>query len=265
MGRQFFMAIALLLGGLALPSTAAPLPTLSFCDDANEWPPYTQYRREGGQRTQELTGFTVELLRLLGLRLGFEPRIDMLPWKRCQEAVRQGERLGLLNAIRTPERERDFLISPVIYETRLLVLWQRSQFPQGLTLRTQTDLLPLRIGALHGYSYSQLDAVPSERLIRAPNYGSLLQMLKLQRVDVALINEGVLLGLAAQEQLPADWDRELVRGEIADRLPSRFHLMFSRKHPQADALHQSITQELQQMQRSGELARLRNQWLGSLP
>ena len=101
--RRTFLLLLLLLCGLG-PAWALPTP-VRLCDDANEWPPYTFHRRVQGQRSAELTGYTVEVLRLIAQRRGFELRIEMLPWKRCVEAVRHGEVLGFLNAIVTPERK----------------------------------------------------------------------------------------------------------------------------------------------------------------
>lgn len=267
MDRIRVLATALLLSltlqaGASEPRPAAgPRSVVPVCDDINEWPPYTQFRRQDGERSSEVTGFTVELLREIGRRRGFTPAVHMLPWKRCLAAVLSGEMAGLLNAILTEERGRDFLISPVIYETRLLLLGRSERFPQGLDLERQTELLKLRVGGLHGYSYSQLDAIAPERLERAPNYGSLLHMLRIGRVDVALINEGVLLGLQALNQLPKHWDEGLVVGTLADRQPSRFHMMFSRQHAQGALLREAVTTELAAMHKDGSLARLRAQWL----
>lgn len=265
--RGFISAILLLLLLLAAAvgtSAAAHRPSMPVCEDANEWPPYTHYRRTSGQRSEQVTGFSVELLRLIAQRRGFSVQVHMLPWKRCVEAVRSGEMLGFLNAIRTPDRDRDFWVSPEIYETRLILLGLRSRFPQGLDLPGQDALKPLRVGGLHGYSYSQLDAIAPETLVRAPNYPSMLKMLRNDRVDVVLINEGVLQGLLTLEQLPPDWDHGLVHGTLADRQPSRFHMMFSRKHPDGERLHAWVSAELPLLERSGELAKLREQWLRGL-
>lgn len=255
-----------LLAGWLAPAGAAGLPpapatgTVTVCDDVNEWPPYTFFQREGEAHGRELTGFTVELLREILRRRGQTLQVQMLPWKRCLAAVHSGELAGLLNAILTPERARELLVSPVIYETRLLWLARRERFAAGTGPARQEDLLPLRVGGLLGYSYSQLDAIAPERLVRAPNYPSLLQMLRLGRIDVALINEGVLNGLLALQQLPRQWDEDLVLGSLADRQPSRFHMMFSRKHPMGERLHEWVGAEWAAMEKDGTLARLRAQW-----
>lgn len=255
---------SLLLALLACGRTQAqgwPTP-VRLCDDVNEWPPYTYFRRVDGQRSAELTGYTVELLRLIAQRRGFELRIEMLPWKRCVEAVRYGEMLGFLNAIVTPERKADFLISDLLYETRLLALWSRQQHPNGLRVHSQADLAALRIGGVHGYSYSQLSEAEQARLQRAPHYESLVQMLHRGRVDVALVNEGVMLGHAALGSPAFAASASLGQTALQDRQPSRFHLMFTRARPEGERLQALVNEELAALQRSGELAKLRAQFLG---
>jgi len=265
--QRVLLASALATTTSALASAAAPWApgqTLRVCDDVNEWPPYTYFERVNGRPSERVTGFTVELLRRIADRHGVRVQVDMLPWKRCLEAVRTGEVLLLLNAIRTPERERDYWLSAPIYDTRLLVLWSHRTRPEGLALRTQADLLPLRIGALQGYSYSQLDLVPDGRLVRAPNYHSLLQMLHLGRVDVALVNEGVMLGHAALGNPAFSGDKDLRIGALSDREPSRFYMMATRAKPEGKALIALINQELDALDRQGELNRLRDVFLRPL-
>jgi len=262
MRGTFFLLLSLWLHATAVsaPSLPASSPgshSVSFCDEANEWPPYTYYRRVAGERSKELTGFTVELLRLIAARRGFVLRIDMLPWKRCVEMVRSGVITAMLNAISTPERERDFLVSDVLYETRLLYLWSRRQKPGGVRIQNQADLAALRVGGVHGYSYSQLDLINQNALVRAPNYSSLVQMLHRDRIDVALINEGVMLGHAALNLAEFANESDVGHAALEDRAPSRFHIMFTRAHPEGERLHALVNAELALMARSGELAKLR--------
>lgn len=254
------LLLALLLGGGARADGLSGQRVVA-CDDANEWPPYSYYRRVGGQRSQELTGFTVELMRAIAARRDFRLEVRLLPWKRCVEAVRQGELQLLMNAIRTPERDRDFWVSNAIYESELLALWSLKRHPQGLKLRRQADLGGLRLGGLHGYSYSQLDEQRQAEMLRAPNYASLLQMLHLGRVDVALVNEAIMLGHAALGHRELGDEAGLGQARFEDRAPSRFHLMATRASPLGRALQQAIDEELLLLERSGELARLREHFL----
>ena len=128
--RPAWIACVSLLAALEL--RAQPLRSVSACDDTNEWPPYT-YRVGGdaGKGEEVLDGFAVAVLRRVAERAGWQLRIQLLPWKRCVEAVRSGEMQLALNAILTPERERDYWPSSVLYETRLMGLWSRERRPEG--------------------------------------------------------------------------------------------------------------------------------------
>lgn len=268
MRGTFFLLLSLWLHATAVsaPSLPASSPgshSVSFCDEANEWPPYTYYRRVAGERSKELTGFTVELLRLIAARRGFVLRIDMLPWKRCVEMVRSGVITAMLNAISNPERERDFLVSDVLYETRLLYLWSRRQKPGGVRIQNQADLAALRVGGVHGYSYSQLDLINQNALVRAPNYGSLVQMLHRDRIDTVLVAEEVLRAHAASGQTSLWDDPELGRAQLPGALPTRFHMLFTRQGPQGALLHRLVSEEMERMLRSGELQRMRALYTGA--
>lgn len=237
---------------------------IAACDDVGEWPPYTYYRRVQGQPTQELTGFTVELLRTIASRRGWTVQIELLPWRRCLEDVRAGMRAIALDAIVTPERQRDYLLSLPIYETRLMYLWSKQRHPDGFKVQQRKDLHPLRVGGIQGYSYGQLDAEESARLQRARTYDSLVQMLHLDRLDIALVSEAVLLGHAALGNAPWLDDAALGRAPVGGRPPSPFHLLFSRQDPRAAALHRAFDEEIARMQRNGELAKLRQTYVAPL-
>lgn len=261
--KRVLALVAALVAAPALAHEIQQGQTLRACDDVNEWPPYAYRQRVDGQATGELTGYTVELMRRIAARNGLRIEFSLLPWRRCLDAVRSGEMQLLLNGIRTPQREREYWISEPIYETRLLYLWSEPRHPQGPPL-SGADLSRLRIGGLHGYSYSQLDEATQERLLRAPNYASLLQMLHLGRVDIALVNEAVMLGHAALGHAELGDPKRLGHAPLPDRPPSRFHLMATRIGLQGHALIELINRELPRLERSGELARLRAQFLGEL-
>ncbi len=231
--------------------------TVQVCDDANEWPPYTFVERQDGRKTGRVKGYSVDLLERLLRPLGMSYRIELLPWARCLLEVRRGQNYQmLLNATRNPERERDFLISAPIYSTRTYYLWSQRVHPQGLQVRGQEDLKRYRLGGVHGYTYSQLDQIDMASLQRAPNYASLVQMLHLGRIDVIVVGEEVLHGLAGLPGYELARDRELGRAPLAVQRPNTFHMMISRQHPLGPALHAALQAELARLARSGELQQL---------
>lgn len=264
MGLVFGRLWLVLLGLLLAASAAHADDIVLACDDVGEWPPYTYYRRVQGQRTQELTGFTVELVRGIAARRGWTVQFELLPWKRCLEDVRAGTQAIALSAIATPERQRDYLMSLPIYETQLMYLWSKQRHPAGFKVVQRADLHSLRVGGIQGYSYGQLDARESASLTRARSYDSLVQMLHLDRLDIVLVSEAVLLGHAALGNAPWLDDAALGRAPVGGRPPSPFHLLFSRQDPRGAQLHQAFDEEIARMTRNGELAKLRQSYVAPL-
>jgi ABC-type amino acid transport substrate-binding protein len=90
-------------------------------------------------------------------------------------------------------------------------------------------------------------------------------MLHLGRVDVGLINEGVLQGLVQRGHAGfADTERYGV-APLSDHQPSRFHLLFTRTRPEGRLLQQRFDAEWARMQKNGEAQRLRERYLRSTP
>lgn len=112
-----------MLGSGAAQASALRQSPVPICDDANERQPYTYFERQQGRRSGRLTGYSVELLRLILDKHGIAFRVDLLPWKRGLEAVARGQdHLMQLNATRNPAREQDFLFSLPTYSGRIDVL-----------------------------------------------------------------------------------------------------------------------------------------------
>lgn len=161
----------------------------------------------------------------------------------------------------TPQRERSYWLSRPLYETQLLALW-RPDNPPGLDgLHSLAALEGLRIGGIRGYSYSQLGSAIQERMVRAPNYAALLQMLRARRVDLILVNEAVRQGHAMLGVSGFSDEADLRMRPVPGHQPSRFHLLFSRQHPEGARLHAEFDATLGELERGGELARLRQRWI----
>lgn len=257
--------LALLLALMALSAGADSRLkgwAIQVCDDANEWPPYTYWERQGGQKTGKVTGYSVALLERLLQPLGMTYRIQLLPWNRCLQAVQEGRSFQLLlNATRNPQREVDFLITQPTYSTRTFYFWSKRTHPQGIAVASQSDLKRYRLGGVLGYTYSQLDEVDMTTLERAPNYSSLVHMLHLGRVDVIVVGEEVFHGLSGLPGYELAADRDLGRAPLPIKRPNAFHFLITRHHPLSEALHAALNAQLIAMAKSGELQALRAQHL----
>jgi polar amino acid transport system substrate-binding protein len=259
---------SLALGGppvlAQVAATMAPRATVvRACDDTNEWPPYT-YRRPSGDGGFEVVGFSVDLLRQILARHRMTLEVELLPWKRCLEEVRHGQRFTmLLNASRTPQREQDYWFSPAYYDTRTLYIWSRRQYPAGLVLHSPEGLRTLRVGNVAGYVFPTLTAMGIEPSSRASSHSNLVQMLHRDRIDTVLVAEEVLRAHAASGHTSLWDDPELGRAPLPGARPTRFHMLFTRQGPQGALLHRLVSEEMERMLRSGELQRMRALYTGA--
>ena len=259
-GRAAVLGVALSMAlGLSrdVGAQAAGRPqggVVRACDDANEWPPYTQ--RDAGSPSG-VGGYSVDVLRKILARQGLNLEIELLPWRRCLDEVRHGRRfVMLLNAARTAQREHDYWLSEPYYETRTHYLWSLRTRPKGLDLRSAEDLRLLRMGAVAGYESLNLERFGMAVHSRAPSFASLIQMLHRDRIDSVLVAEE-MFRVDARGRLQPPWsDPELGHAPLPGAITTPFHMLFSRQHPQGEALRALVDQELAAMRRSGELQRM---------
>ncbi len=198
-------------------------------------------------------GLAVDLLRRC---LGEPLRFGFLPYPRAQLEVEQGDADVLIGPYRTPEREPRFLFSQrPFYEDEMVFYARRGsesrwdgQFPR---------LAELDIGAVKGWAYGAgFEAMRPymKRLSLVTEVSRGLMMLKLQRLDLFATNERNTQPVLEQLQLGDQLVRlspplELMRG----------HFAFPRT-PRGQQLRLRYDQGFETLLRSGEFARLAQQW-----
>ncbi|MGC0151257.1 substrate-binding periplasmic protein [Chromobacterium vaccinii] len=254
--------LASLLLCLALPHAAARAEEadrspVAICDDGDEWPPFTYYRRVDGKPTAEITGFSVEVIGAILAKHGIPFTITLPPWKRCLASIEAGENYVMaLSASKSPEREKRFLFSAPYYQTHYYAFYAKNRFPRGLKLDAQSDLNRYRLGGVKGYAYTKLEAVDKSRMILAASYLELIKMMKAGRLDVFAEDYEVITGLASIGVLDAAWDADIGHAPLPGANANPFHMIFSRSNPRGEQLRQLVDEELDAMRRSGQLARL---------
>ena len=77
----------------------------------------------------------------------------LLPWRRCQEQVKQGKIDGTLFMYVTEERQKDYRFSDITIEYPEGFLYSKGNFPQGIKIDQYEELVNYRIGLLRGHSY----------------------------------------------------------------------------------------------------------------
>nr|WP_298147786.1 transporter substrate-binding domain-containing protein [uncultured Pseudomonas sp.] len=144
------------------------------------WPPYI-YEENG-----ELHGLDYEATRIVLQRLGVQAEWQLLPWKRCSLAVKQGKADAILGTYRTRESE-SLMIFPSEPLSRIdLVLFYAKARPHPF--QAIDDLRGLRIGVSDRYRYSDRAFAESQLFIReqAPNHAANFGKLMRERVNLVV-------------------------------------------------------------------------------
>lgn len=249
---------AVLAAWLLAATLGAEAQPLQVCEDAAGWMPFAFVPRGAGADSRPL-GFSIDVLDALDLQVEPVP-VRSLPWLRCLAEIERGEQMQFaLTASVKPDRLARFHFSRPYYTTRLHYFYRRAQHPGGLRLRHERDLAAYRVCGVHGYRYAGVSLDPRRIDQGAKRLADLFYRLRAGRCDVALSQIEVVraapraLGVAL---LTDDLDHAALPG-IA---PESYHMLVSRRWEGGAALRDRIDQQLDRIERSGELDQLRQRW-----
>lgn len=166
--------------------------------ETNLSPPYQQVN---GTR---LTGESVDTVHCILNKLGLDFSIDVVPWKRAQSDLQNGQSDGYFSAIPQPNLDAvATLTAPIVLEkwfwfAKQASLLRQSGFPAGL-----------KVGVLRGSNQEEWLQGKGIRIAQSVNQlSSLLKLLEIGRIDAFLVDEHVF--------------RSLLSGKDAGLWPSRF-------------------------------------------
>jgi len=172
-----------------------------------------------------LHGDTVEEMGRVLTAMGYTPKFRVLPFRRCLEAMRNGDVPMMLPCVVNIERQSFMRFSDPVEYMRT-VLWKRRTAPDGCW-KTLDDLAGLRIGVIDGYYYGakwqEALAAGTFRVEgsigRDPNRAN-FRMLREDRVDMVVCDRRVGLFLQ-KENAPLFDDIIPCPGEIGSSTPLR--------------------------------------------
>ncbi|WP_165856204.1 substrate-binding periplasmic protein [Marinobacter sp. JSM 1782161] len=148
------------------------------------WPPLVE------QRDGKPTGPLWTVAQAVLTRMGYEPRLRFVPWKRALDLVARNEADAVLGAGMTVERRQLFLYpaEPLAYSETVLFSDRRS----SLVYEDFDSLEGLTIGLSAGYSYTRdVWSAPQFEREEVRDIRAGLNMVLLGRVDAFMVNRAV--------------------------------------------------------------------------
>jgi polar amino acid transport system substrate-binding protein len=241
------------LAAAALGCANAQATQVRACGGANEWPPSSYYVRHDGRPTDEVTGFSPQVLAAALEGSGFSARAELLPFARCLADARAGQMMQVvMAAFHNPQRAEAFLYSQPYLTLHPRAYFLADQWPRGLNLQSLDDLAGLRLCGLNGISYAHLGPAAKNVYTGAADYAALVRMLQARRCDVFVESREVIDGfrLLGTPELSGGL---LAHSAVPAVLPLQVHFIVSRQYPQAQQLLAAIDAGLKRLQRENRL------------
>jgi cystine transport system substrate-binding protein len=252
--RHAIKAGALVLAaGLALPASAADLldtvkarGTLRIAMEGT-YPPFN-YK---DQKTGQLTGYDVEVARLLASKLGLKPEFVSTEWSAILAGLGAGKYDVIVSQVGvTPKRLEAFDFSePYTYSSPQVIVRNNER----ATYNSLSDLKGKKVGVGQGTVFEQqLRTVPGIDIKSYPATPETLQDLAFGRVDAALNDSLMVAYLLKNSHLPIRPAAHV--GEI-----SRMAIPFRKGNPKFKA---AIDKAIADAKADGSLKAISMKWFG---
>jgi len=252
--RRSVLAGAALLGiAFALPLHAADLldatkgrGTLRIALEGT-YPPFN-FR---DPKTGQLTGYDVDVARLVAARLGLKPEFVTTEWAAILAGLGAGKYDVIISQVNvTPKREQAFDFSaPYTYSTPQLIVRRNER----IEYKKLEDLKGRKVGVGQGSVFEQqAKAVPGVEVKSYPAAPENLQDLAFGRIDAAL-NDSLMVGyLLKSSQLP-------IRAGARVGAVERTAVAFQKGNPK---FHAAVDKALGELRADGSLKAASMKWFG---
>lgn len=215
-----------------------------------EWPPYLSH-------SLPHQGFVSHVVTEAFNAVDIEVEYGFFPWKRALKYAKQGygvNKEDIWHAsvvwVYTPERAEDFLYSDVVVLDDEVLFYLKSA---PVVWESVDDLKDKIIGATAHTVYPLFEAAQEKGLLhiqRAGNYDTLYKRLILQRIDA--VPQVRHVGSYFLRTTLTQKERDLITFYPTIIDTRKYHLIFSKAHPENERLLFLFNQGLQKIKASGK-------------
>jgi cystine transport system substrate-binding protein len=252
--RALKAGVLLIAAGLALPAMAADLldtvkarGTLRVAMEGT-YPPFN-YK---DQKTGQMTGYDVEVARLLAARMGLKPEFISTEWSAILAGLNAGKYDVIISQVGiTPQREQSFDFSePYTYSSPQIVV--RSN--ESANYKSLADLKGKKVGVGQGTVFEQqLKTVPGIDIKSYPATPETLQDLAFGRIDAAVNDSLMVPFLLKTSHLP-------IRAGARVGIVSQMGIPFVKGNPKFKA---ALNKAIDDAKADGSLKQISMKWFGT--
>ena len=239
--------------------------TIIVCGDGAEWPPYVYFKRDTkGNKTEEITGYSVDMLNIILEEKQIHARIVLVPWKRCLLGAQRGQDYHLvLDASYSVERAREYVMTASHYAMTPKYFYAKKNYPNGFPpIESIAELFNVgEICGLFAYNYEGFaDGLSNENIKKGTKtFAAVVKKTLAGGCNAFLARYEALVGFAA---LGEDYLRggEIAHRDLPDARPDKYYMLISRKYKYAYELKGIIDEGIDTLRRSGKLDELRGKY-----
>jgi polar amino acid transport system substrate-binding protein len=232
---------------------------LRVCGDASEWPPYDYFVRDGLTKSEAVAGFDVDILNAILDKSGRHATYRLLPWKRCLALAALGQFDVILDIIKIPVREHDFVLTNRFYSVTPVAIYSKARpIPR---LFSAKDLSRLHQCELFGTVNAALIEGVGVELGRPESFDAAAGMLKVGRCQVLIFDLEVVRGIRHFSG-GGDIFNEQEFGIMPLPWVAKIDLFFgvSRSQPYRDELVKLLNRDMEDLTKSGDADRIRQRY-----
>lgn len=202
----------------------------------------------------QVKGFSADVLRAIFANDN-DLLIQLRPWVRCLTEVTRSDGADVvMSFLRNPERDKRFLFSHPYVNLTPAYIYLITRYPKP-PVRTLADLSRLKVCALRGASTAYTKLPPDAIDSGANSYASLIAKLNREYCDVIVDMQEVIQGHKKLDGIPLVAGRHTV-ALLPETEAHPLHFGVSRSNPQATNLIDRLDRGIQNLQRSGVLAKM---------
>lgn len=226
----------ILLCGLSMNAAAE---TVEFA--VGEWAPFISESMPGN-------GHDGEVVRAAMKAVGMDVKYNYYKWTRSKGLIKQGEALASFPWSKTPTTTAIAIYSDPISVSRQVFIYNKSKLGE-VDFKTPADLKKYNVAGIRSYSHVEILEKAGIKLDMSNDLETALKKLKAGRVDMVPDNDLVLWGMAKQ-MFGADISNyALTKSALTE---ADMHVIFSKNHPQAEAMKATFNEGLAKIKASGE-------------
>lgn len=212
-----------------------------------DYPPY-EFRKTGGGAGGEIVGFDVDIAKYITRELGYELEIKDTDFSGIIPALQSGRAdFAMAGMTPTAERRKNVDFSDIYYEAKNTIVTKK-----GANLTTLESLSGKRVGVQLGSTQEKFakEKVKGAKIVALNKTGDLIQEIKANRIDGAIIEDTIAKGFVANNPT-LEFNTVPSSAEEAGSAIA---------FPKGSPLVQPFNNILQRMKQTGEIDALVKKW-----